>query len=115
MAHHRDLGVEDGAHRVEPLAPTFELHRAGAGADERRRVADGLLARHVVAHPRQVADDERLRLRARDRADVVRHVVDGDVQRVVVAEHDHRERVADEDHVDARFVDDARATARRTR
>ena len=114
VAHHGDLGVEDRVHRVEALAAAFELHRAGAGAHELRGVADGLLARHVVAHPRQVADDQRARLGARDRADVVRHVVGGDVQRVVVAEHDHRDGVADEDHVDARGVDRAR-TARRTR
>ena len=109
MAHHRDLGVEDGRDRVEPLAAALELHRAGAGADQRRRVADRLLARHVVAHPRQVAHDERPRLRARHRTDVVRHVLGGDLQRVVVAEHDHRERVAHEDHVDAGTVDDPRA------
>ena len=108
VAHHRDLGVEDRLDRVDALVATFELHRAGARAHERGRVADRLLARDVVAHPRQVADDECLRLRARDRGDVVRHVVDGDVERVVVTEHDHRQRVADEDHVDPGFVDDAR-------
>ena len=105
MAHHRDLGVEDRVHRVDALAPTFELHRRRSGAHEPRGVGDGLLAREVVAHPRQVGDDERARLRARDRTGVVRHVVDRDVQRVVVAEHDHRDRVAHEDHVDARGVD----------
>ena len=45
VAHHRDLGVEDRLHRVEALAAAFELHRARAGADERGRVAHGLLAR----------------------------------------------------------------------
>ena len=35
VAHHRDLGVEDRLHRVEALAAALELHRAGAGADER--------------------------------------------------------------------------------
>ena len=59
VAHHRDLGVEDRAHRVEPLAATLELHRAGAGADQPRRVGDGLGGGHVVAEPGQVADDER--------------------------------------------------------
>ena len=108
VAHHRDLGVEDGVDRVEALAAALELHRGGAGAHEAGRVGDGVLAPEVVAHPRQVGDDQRARLRARDRAGVVRHVVDGDVQRVVVPEHDHRHRVADEDHVDAGGVDRAR-------
>jgi hypothetical protein len=55
------------------------------------RVAHRLLDGHVVAHPRQVADDERLRASTRDGGDVVRHVVDRDLERVVVAEHHHRE------------------------
>ena len=107
VAHDGDLGVEDGRDRVEPLAPAFELHRAGAGADERGGVVHGLVAAHVVAEPRQIADDQRARLRAGDRADVVHHVVDRHLQRVVVAEHDHGDGVADEDHVDPGGVDHA--------
>ena len=68
VAHHRDLGVEDRLHRVDALAAAFELHRARTGAHERRRVVHGLLAVHVIAEPRQVGDDERVRTRARDRA-----------------------------------------------
>ncbi len=86
--------------RVEALAATFELDRTGTRADELRCVAHRLLARHVVAHPRQIADDERVRLGPSDRTHVMGHVVGGDLERVVVAEHDHREGVADEDHVD---------------
>ena len=36
VTHHRDLGVEDRLHRVEPLAAAFELHRARARADRAR-------------------------------------------------------------------------------
>ena len=57
VAHHRDLGVEDRGDRVEALATALELHRAGAGPDELGRVVHGLVAAHVVAEPRQVADD----------------------------------------------------------
>ena len=35
------------------------------------------------------------------------HVVDGHRERVVVAEHDHGQRVADEDHVGVRSIDPA--------
>ena len=66
------------------------------------------LRRHVVAHPREIADDQRFRSRPGDRRDVVGHVVDRELQRVVVAEHDHRDGVADEDDVGAAVVDHAR-------
>ena len=62
VAHHRDLGVDDRLDHRHPLAAAFELHGLRAGSDERRRVAHRVVDRHVVAHPRQVTDDERVRL-----------------------------------------------------
>ena len=63
----------------------------------------------VVAQPRQVSDDERRRLGpGARRADMVGDVVDGDLERVVVAEDDHGDRVTDEDEVDPRVIGDAR-------
>ena len=108
VAHHRDLGVEDRPDRFDAFAPAFELHRAGAGPDQCGRVADGLAPGDVVAEPREVAHDQRPRSRTGDRGDVVGHVLGRDLQRVVVSEHDHREGVADEDHVGAGSVDDTR-------
>ena len=63
----------------------------------------------VVAEPGQVADDERaagaldgghpgVEAPGHGRG-VMRHVVDGDLEGVVVAEHDHGEGVADQDQV----------------
>ena len=86
------------------LRPPSSFTACGAGANQRGRVADRVVDRHVVAHPRQVADDQRRRLGPGDRGRVVGHVVDGHLQRVVVAEHDHGDGIADEDHVDARLV-----------
>ena len=45
---------------------------------------------------------------AGDGAGVVEHLVESDGQGVLVAEDDHAERVADEDHVDAGLVEQAR-------
>ena len=79
---------------------------------------DGVVGGDVVAHPRQVGDDERLlglavgrrrRQAPGDGAGVVGQVVDGDLQGVVVAEHDHGDGVADEDQVDAGLVGHAGA------
>ena len=52
MAHHRDLGVEDGRDRVETLPSTFEFDRTRPRANQLGGVAHGLFSRHVVAHPR---------------------------------------------------------------
>jgi hypothetical protein len=113
VAHHRDLGVEDRLDHRQPLAAALELHGLGAGPDEPRRVVHGVDRGGVVAEPRQVGDDEGLRRlpvggragqAAGHRGGVVGQVVDGDLERVVVAEHDHGDRVAHEDQVDPGLV-----------
>ena len=86
------------------LRPPSSFTAWAPALHQRGGVADGVLGRHVVAHPRQVADDERLGLGPGDGGHVVGHVVDGDLQGVVVAEHHHGHRVADEDEIDAGFV-----------
>ena len=54
----------------------------------------------MKAHPGQVAHDQTIGLSASNSTGVMGNVVDGYLQRVVVAEHDHRDRVTDENHVD---------------
>ena len=62
MAHDRDLRLDDGLDDRQPGPSALELHRLGAGPDQRRRVAHGVVGRQVVAHPRHVAQDEAARL-----------------------------------------------------
>ena len=50
-----------------------------------------------------------------DRRGVVGHVLDGDLEGVLVAEHGVGDRVADEDQVDPGGVGDPGARRRRTR
>ena len=113
VAHHGDLGVDEGLDHRQALAPALELHGLGAGPDELGAVADRLDRGRVVAHPRQVGDDQRLgavvarRGRAQAAGDgtgVVGQVVDRDLERVLVAEHDHGHRVAHQDQVDPGLV-----------
>ena len=110
MAHHRDLGVEDGfdGSDARRLA-AFDLHRMRAGLDEASGVAHRFLDRDVVREIGHVADDERARRAANGGARVVEHVVDGDAERVGIAEDHHAEGVADEDDVGAGGVGDLRA------
>jgi len=104
VAHDRDLGVEDGLDHGQALATALELDRAGAGPDQLGGVLHGLLRRDVVAHPRQVAHDQRAGPGPGHRGGVVGQVVDGHLEGVLVAEHDHGDRVADQDQVDARLI-----------
>ena len=83
------------------VRPPSSLTASAPGPDQRRRVADGVVGTQVVAHPRQVAHDQGVGPGPGDRGDVVRHVVDGDLEGVLVAEHGVGHRVADQDQVDA--------------
>jgi hypothetical protein len=119
VAHHGDLGIDDGLDHRDPLAPALELHGPGPGPDQGGGVAHRVLDRDVVAEPRQVADDQRpagvivtglpRRQAAGHGRRVVHQVVDGDLERVGVAEHDHRHGVADEDQIGTAVGDQAGA------
>ena len=86
----------------------LDLDRRGAGLQQAAGVAHRLLDAHLIGHERHVGHDERARGAAGHRARVVQHVVERDRQRVLVAEHDHAHRVADEQHVDAGAVEKPR-------
>ena len=90
------------------LRPPSSLTVWAPGSDQRGRVAYGVVDGGVVAQPRQVTDHQRTQVLAGGRGPgpgprpgVMGDVVDRDLQRVVVAQHHHRQRVADQDEVDA--------------
>ena len=86
-----------------------------AFGEEAAGVAKRVLGAGLVAHERHVGhDSERVAPRA-TAAVCTHHVVHGDRQRGVVAEHGHAEGVAHEDRVDAGRVDQPRRRVRRTR
>ena len=94
----------------------FELDDVGAALlDHPDRARDSLLVGHLVRPERQIADDERMRRGARDRARQEDHLVERHRQRRGMTEHHHRGGVADEDQLDSRLVGDACARVRRTR
>ena len=103
MAHHRNLGVEDGADRRRPACapPSSLTASAPVSAHQARRVAQGILGAEVVGHPGHVHDQQRPAACAPDGPAVVDHLVQGDRQRALVAQHDVAQRIADEHRVDA--------------
>lgn len=107
MTHDGNLSIDDGIDHRHPLGATLQLDRLGTGTDQRRGVAHRIMTTGVVAHPWQVAHDERLRPGPSDRCGVMHHVVDGHLKGVLVSEGNHGQRVSDEDHVDTAGIGDA--------
>lgn len=87
----------------------FDLDGFGSGfLDEADGVGDGGFGGGVIAAEGHVDDEEGVADCAADCAGVMEHLVHGDGEGGVVAEGDHGEGVADEDEVDACFVDESR-------
>ena len=63
----------------------------------------------VIRGERHVGDQEGALHAAAHGARVMQHLLHGDGQSVFVAQHDHAQRIADQHHVDAGFVDQPRA------
>ena len=108
VGHDRDVDGSERGDGVRHGDAALELHRLGAAfLDQAAGVAQRILRAHLVGEERQVADEQRPLPRARHHAAVVDHLVERHRQGRVESLDDHAERVADQDDVDARMVDDA--------
>ena len=109
VAHHRDARGDEPVHELGVDRAALELDRVAAALlHQLAGVGHALLDRRLVRHERHVADDVRAARPAGDGAAVVDDLVERDRQGRVVALHDHAERVADEQHVGAGLVEQAR-------
>ena len=108
MTHDRDSGRDDRADRGHDFAPALELDGVHpAVLQEPARVPDRVLDRRLVGHEGHVADEVRGPRAAGHGAGVMEHVLHRHGKRRVVPEHDHAERVPDEDGVHARAIESA--------
>ena len=102
VAHHRDARIHHQPDLGADLRPALQLHRVHAALfQEATGIFERLMDIALIAHEGHVADQEREAGAALHRAAVVEHLVHGDGQRVLMPKDDHRERVADQDRVDA--------------
>ena len=109
MADDRNLGVDQPLDQFQATAATLDLHRFSATLfDEADGVGHALGNAGVIGAEGHVGDEHRATHRTANRAGVVQHLVDGDGQGAVEAHHHHGERVADENHVDPRLIDQPR-------
>ena len=107
MAHHGDAGADELLDQLDVMRAALELDRETAAYfDEATSVGEPLFDRRLIRHERHVADDVRPPHAANHRAAVVRHLFEGHRERGVVALDDHAERVADEQHVGAAFIEE---------
>ncbi len=107
MADHGNLGLGQGADQLHARAFDLDGFRARF-LDESDGVGNALGNGAVIAAERHVGHHQSAAHGATHGARVVQHLVHGNGQRVFMAEHDHGQRVADKNQIDAGLVDEAR-------
>mmetsp|Transcript_4487 Transcript_4487/g.7432 ORF Transcript_4487/g.7432 Transcript_4487/m.7432 type:complete len:333 (-) Transcript_4487:322-1320(-) len=109
VPHHRDARAHEGLDLGQHAHPALKLHHVGAPLLDEAHAVTGRLFRGEIAPKRHVRHHQRALGAARRRRRVVDHLLHGDRGRVLVAEDDHAEGVADEDDVDAGAIGRLRA------
>ena len=106
---HRNLRVGDAANQVSPLLPTLDLHHfRPAFLHKARCVAHGVRSVNLIRPVRHIRHKQRILHAAAHGLHVVQHLVHGDRERVLIAQHGLRERIAHQHHLNARLVDNTR-------
>jgi len=105
VANHRDASVDNHPGDRGLLGGTFQLDAVHPGFfDMPPSVVNGFGRIGLIRHKRHIADQQRALGRATDRLGVMNHLVHGHRRGAAVAKHDHAERVAHQNHVDAGLV-----------
>jgi len=108
VGHHRNLGSDHGRDRCGAPDAAFQLHgMRTAFLHQAARVFQGLLRADLEAHEWHVGHEQAAANTAGHEAGVVDHLVERDRQAVIVALHDHAERIANEETIDAGGVEEA--------
>jgi hypothetical protein len=101
MSHDRNSGADDGTNAGGHRSGTLQLDGVRASLHQAHRIGDRVLVRSLERAKRHVADDQRVRLRARDRGREHDRLVHADWHRGLVAENVVAGRVANQDQIDA--------------
>ena len=106
-----NLGINHAPNHVHALLAAFHLDRLGAAFfHEAGSVVNRVFGVNLIRPVGHVGDQQRVLHAAAHRLDVVQHLVHRDRERVLVAQHGHGQRVADQRNVDARLVHQARGS-----
>src|SRR5215813_415883 len=105
MPSDRNLGVDDAPNQVCALLTALNLHSLGTALlHKASRISHRFFRTQMVRAVRHIDDQERILYSSPDRPGMMQHLVRCDGKRVVITEHRHGQRVADQDYVDARLV-----------
>ena len=108
MTHHRDPPFHQEAHEGDDAPPALDLHRVHPRLEEGGGVVHRLGVGGVVGVEGHVPDEQAGGGATGDRPGVVEHLLHAHRQGARVAEHEHPQRVADEQDGDRGGVEDAR-------
>jgi len=110
VGQHRNAAADQLFDERGNRRAAFELDRVGPRLlDGAPGVAERLFVAGLVAHERHVEDDERVGCAAPDRFGMMKRLLHGVGERVLVAENGHGQRVAHQQRVDSGGVADGGA------
>ena len=105
MSHDRNLRLREPSDQIKPARSAFDFHCLGAGfLEEACGVGDPFRRTHLVGAKGHVGDHHRVLDRAAYSPGVKQHLVHGDGEGVVITHDHHRQRVPNQDEVDAGFI-----------
>ena len=105
VPHHRNSGGDQTRCRLDGRSTAFDLHgRCAALLHQAPRMAQRFFWVDLVGHKGQVGHQQRASHTAAHGPRVMHHVVQGHRQRGFVSQYDHAERIAHQQHVDSRAV-----------
>ena len=108
MTHNRNTGVHDGTHAIGITSPSFQFHSLTIGfLHDAAGIFHRVIDRRLVRHERHIHHHKRVPGTTADGFSMVYHVVNGHGQRILVAQHNVAQGVADKNHVDTGLVNDA--------
>ena len=108
VPHGGDLGLDQGLDGRRDLAAAFELDGLAIGLFQNPAGRPKRLPRRdLIAEERQVGDDQGVAGRPRDHLGMIDHLLERDPERRLPALDHGPERVADQDAIDAGFVEQA--------
>ena len=109
MPHYRNADIDEPLHDVDDRLAAFDFHRGRSCVfQQTSRVAHRFGGCDLIGQKRHVGNDERLLRAAHDGGGVMNHHVERHRQRRVVPEHGRGHRIADQQHVDTRALEQPR-------
>ena len=109
VSQHGNADVHEPRDHVDDRAAALDLHRRGpAFLEQTAGIANRLCDTDLVGEKRHVGDDEGVPGSAAHGRGVVHHGVERDGERRLVPQHHHPERVADEQRVHPRTIEQGR-------